>query len=40
MTSYSYYSDGDLAKVIEPAGASTVYTYDGLGRAADGDHDQ
>ena len=33
VTSYSYYSDGDLAQVTQPAGAKTVYTYDGLGRA-------
>ena len=33
VTSYSYYSDGDLAQVTQPDGASTVYTYDGLGRA-------
>jgi RHS repeat-associated protein len=33
VTRYAYYSDGDLAQVTQPAGASTVYTYDGLGRA-------
>jgi RHS repeat-associated protein len=33
VTSYSYYSDGDVAQVTSPAGARTVYTYDGLGRA-------
>jgi RHS repeat-associated protein len=33
QTSYAYYSDGDLAKVTEPAGRSTVYSYDALGRA-------
>jgi RHS repeat-associated protein len=33
VTSYSYYSDGDLAQVTQPGGARTVYTYDGLGRA-------
>ena len=33
VTSYSYYSDGDLAQVTQPDGARTVYTYDGLGRA-------
>jgi RHS repeat-associated protein len=34
VTSYTYYSDGDLAKVIEPSGRYTVYTYDQLGRPA------
>ncbi len=33
VTSYSYFSDGDLAQVTQPDGASTRYTYDGLGRA-------
>jgi RHS repeat-associated protein len=33
VTSYSYYSDGDLAQVTQPDGAATRYTYDGLGRA-------
>ena len=33
VTSYEYYSDGDLAQVTQPDGARTVYTYDGLGRA-------
>lgn len=33
VTSYSYYSDGDLAQVTQPAGAKTTYTYDGLGRS-------
>lgn len=33
VTSYSYYSDGDLAKVTEPSGRYTVYSYDLLGRA-------
>jgi YD repeat-containing protein len=33
VTSYSYYSNGDLAQVTEPSGRRTVYTYDGLGRA-------
>jgi RHS repeat-associated protein len=33
VTSYSYYSDGDLAQVTQPAGAKTGYTYDLLGRA-------
>ena len=32
VTSYQYYSGGDLAKVTEPSGAYTVYTYDALGR--------
>lgn len=31
-TSYSYYSNGDLAKVTEPSGKYTEYTYDALGR--------
>ena len=34
VTSYAYYSDGDPAKVTEPSGRSTVYTYDQLGRPA------
>jgi RHS repeat-associated protein len=33
-TSYAYYSNGDLAKVTEPTGRYTVYTYDALGRPA------
>jgi RHS repeat-associated protein len=36
MTSFSYYSDGDLAQVTQPGGVRTVYTYDGLGRALTG----
>jgi RHS repeat-associated protein len=32
VTSNSYDSDGDLAKVTEPSGRYTDYTYDGLGR--------
>src|ERR1019366_3064775 len=32
VTSYSYYSDGDLAQVTKPNGLRTVYTYDALGR--------
>jgi len=32
VTSYSYDSDGDLAKVTEPSGRYTDYSYDGLGR--------
>lgn len=31
-TGYAYYSDGDLAKVTEPSGRYTIYTYDSLGR--------
>jgi RHS repeat-associated protein len=34
QTSYSYYANGDLAKVTEPAGRTSVYSYDGLGRAS------
>jgi RHS repeat-associated protein len=37
VTSYSYYSDGDLAQQTQPNGARTVYTYDGLGRALSSD---
>jgi RHS repeat-associated protein len=33
QTSYAYYANGDLAKVTEPTGRSTVYSYDALGRA-------
>lgn len=33
VTSYGYYSNGDLAQVTQPSGATTAYTYDGLGRA-------
>jgi RHS repeat-associated protein len=35
-TTYKYYSDGDLAEVIEPSGRYTVYTYDALGRVVTG----
>lgn len=28
----SYFHNGDPAKVVDPAGAATTYTYDGLGR--------
>ncbi|MBC3844674.1 RHS repeat protein [Streptacidiphilus sp. 4-A2] len=31
-TTYSYYSNGDLAKEISPSGLTTTYTYDNLGR--------
>ena len=31
VTSYSYYSDGDLAVQTSPLGQATLYTYDGLG---------
>ena len=31
-TSYSYNSNGDLAKLTEPSGRYTTYTYDTLGR--------
>ena len=34
VTSYQYYSDGDLAQVTEPGGRRTAYTYDGVGRPA------
>jgi RHS repeat-associated protein len=34
VTGYEYYSDGDLAQVTQPSGSTTVYTYDGIGRAA------
>ena len=37
VTSYSYYSDGDLAQQTQPNGARTVYTYDALGRALTSD---
>ncbi|MFC3508869.1 DNRLRE domain-containing protein [Amycolatopsis halotolerans] len=32
VTSYSYYRNGDLAKVTDPAGLSTTYAYDVFGR--------
>jgi RHS repeat-associated protein len=32
VTSYSYDSNGDLAKTTEPSGRYTTYTYDALGR--------
>jgi RHS repeat-associated protein len=32
VTSYQYYSNGDLAEITGPLGRSTVYTYDALGR--------
>ncbi len=32
VTSYQYYANGDLARVTEPSGRYTVYTYDALGR--------
>ncbi|WP_410614072.1 LamG-like jellyroll fold domain-containing protein [Amycolatopsis sp. lyj-109] len=32
VTSYSYYRNGDLAKVVDPAGLTTTYTYDVFGR--------
>ncbi|WP_326955193.1 DNRLRE domain-containing protein [Amycolatopsis sp. NBC_01286] len=32
VTSYSYYRNGDLAKVVDPAGLTTSYTYDVFGR--------
>jgi RHS repeat-associated protein len=32
VTGYQYYANGDLAKVTEPSGRYTVYTYDALGR--------
>lgn len=34
VTSYEYYANGDLARVNEPSGRYTVYTYDALGRPA------
>ncbi len=33
VTSYDYYSDGDLGQITTPSGLRTVYAYDGLGRA-------
>jgi len=36
-TTYKYYSDGDLAEVIDPSGRYTVYTYDALGRVITSD---
>jgi YD repeat-containing protein len=33
VTSYFYYSDGDLALVKSPSGLRTAYSYDGQGRA-------
>ncbi|SFQ99982.1 RHS repeat-associated core domain-containing protein [Lentzea waywayandensis] len=32
ITKYAYFSNGDLAKVTEPSGRSTEYTYDQVGR--------
>jgi RHS repeat-associated protein len=32
VTSYEYYSDGDVYQVTDPDGMRTTYTYDGLGR--------
>jgi RHS repeat-associated protein len=32
VTSYTYYSDGDLAAVTTPLGETITYTYDNLGR--------
>ncbi|WP_328443188.1 hypothetical protein [Amycolatopsis sp. NBC_00438] len=32
VTSYSYFRNGDLAKVVDPAGLTTSYTYDVFGR--------
>ncbi|MFU8851227.1 LamG-like jellyroll fold domain-containing protein [Micromonospora sp. SL1-18] len=32
VTRYAYYSNGDLARVTEPSGLVTEYTYDTLGR--------
>ena len=32
VTSYAYYSDGDLATVTSPLGETISYTYDNLGR--------
>ncbi|MGW0505907.1 LamG-like jellyroll fold domain-containing protein [Micromonospora sp. NPDC003241] len=32
VTTYSYYGNGDLARVTEPGGLVTEYTYDALGR--------
>jgi large repetitive protein len=34
VTSYQYYSDGDLALKTSPLGQATLYTYDGLGDVA------
>jgi YD repeat-containing protein len=33
-TTYSYYSNGDLARSVSPVGLTTTYTYDSLGRTA------
>jgi RHS repeat-associated protein len=33
VTSYAYYSNGDLAQVTEPSGRRTTFGYDNLGRA-------
>jgi RHS repeat-associated protein len=32
VTSWEYYSDGDVYQVTDPDGLTTAYTYDGLGR--------
>jgi RHS repeat-associated protein len=32
LTTFAYYSDGDLAEVTDQSGRTTVYTYDSLGR--------
>ncbi|RSD24867.1 RHS repeat-associated core domain-containing protein [Amycolatopsis eburnea] len=32
VTTYAYYKNGDLAKVTDPAGLTTAYTYDVFGR--------
>ncbi|MBE1497549.1 RHS repeat-associated protein [Amycolatopsis lexingtonensis] len=32
VTAYSYFKNGDLAKVVDPAGLTTAYTYDVFGR--------
>jgi large repetitive protein len=32
VTSYTYYSDGDVATITTPLGEKTTYTYDNIGR--------
>ncbi|WP_157984823.1 RHS repeat-associated core domain-containing protein [Lentzea terrae] len=32
ITKYNYFANGDLARVTEPSGRSTEYTYDSIGR--------
>ena len=32
ITTYSYFSNGDLATEVDPSGLTTTYSYDGIGR--------